>query len=511
LQALLDGPAPDLPALVEFIDATGGAASFRQALFREVAYEGLPFRRRRALHLAAGLLLEADDADAVERLSLHFHAAHEWEKSWEYSRRAADRAYTTVAKSAAAVYYERALDAGRRLRRPGDELAQVAADLGRALYNAGKPDAARRAYAAGKRLAKPAGPARASLFVREGVMHQEAGDLVLAARRFQQGLSALDIDRLAPTDSEGMECGVQLLCGLSNTELRRGKRTQAKIHAEAATDVAGRSGSLPAVATAHNLCMIIAYTEGEMLVARDHAERSVAARREDGRFPGSTAIQLMNLGLMEHTLGNFRNASAFAAEAVEILERIGNDENAATARTNLSLVLIDQGRWSEAEVLLDKADAVLRVTGYAAGAVANLLHTRIRMRTGSKSGPLLSDDELARARALSPTEAAVHGVELALVTQGVTQARQAFEQASLGNEPGELRRALGGAIALMDLDREETGRLLREAIASGDKFSAVLIRTLLGGELADDPDAQELGIVDVPVWAKPAYAATRTM
>ena len=72
----------------------GGGFRFRNALIREAAYEGLPYRRRRQLHswLAEAIELRAGDRadDEAAMLSVHFREAQQWEKAWRYARRAAE-------------------------------------------------------------------------------------------------------------------------------------------------------------------------------------------------------------------------------------------------------------------------------------------------------------------------------------------------------------------------------------------------------------------------------------
>ena len=127
--------AQDLERLAHFLtpDATG-TVRFRHILLRDVAYEGLPFRARKALHHRAALILEqsSGDAEAVaELLSIHFHRAGRFGESWRYSRVAGERARTQRSTDRGCrVLHQRARSrpppgrtrdrvAGRRLREPG--------------------------------------------------------------------------------------------------------------------------------------------------------------------------------------------------------------------------------------------------------------------------------------------------------------------------------------------------------------------------------------------------------
>ena len=94
-----------------------GTFRFRAALLRDAAYEGLPYRRRRELHAAAGdAIARASDAEAGDRaaiLSMHFFHAHRYEEAWSYARVAADRARGKYALVDAGALYRRAIDAAR--------------------------------------------------------------------------------------------------------------------------------------------------------------------------------------------------------------------------------------------------------------------------------------------------------------------------------------------------------------------------------------------------------------
>ena len=77
--------------LGEFIvPADNDELAFRHDLVRATAYEGLSFRRRRDIHARSASPLErrlgtrADEEAAL--LSLHFHEAHQFERSWKLRR-----------------------------------------------------------------------------------------------------------------------------------------------------------------------------------------------------------------------------------------------------------------------------------------------------------------------------------------------------------------------------------------------------------------------------------------
>ena len=104
--------APDVAAtrrwrgLLDFVQPDGhGMLRFRQALYREVAYQGLAYSRRRQVHLLMGEELErraGDEPDAVAGLlAVHFDEARDQDRAWRYSAFAGDSARSSYANAEA--------------------------------------------------------------------------------------------------------------------------------------------------------------------------------------------------------------------------------------------------------------------------------------------------------------------------------------------------------------------------------------------------------------------------
>ncbi|MHB8510524.1 MAG: adenylate/guanylate cyclase domain-containing protein, partial [Candidatus Dormibacteria bacterium] len=166
--------------LSEFVEVDPAADfRFRHALFREVAYEGLGFRRRREMHHTVGNVIEADHgkgADAVaELLSLHFGRAEDHEKSWRYSLTAGDRASAKYANLEAAQFYAQALAAARASgAAPAGEVIATYEKLGDVSELAATYDQAADAY--GRALDQVAdGSTRARLTLKLGVVRERLG------------------------------------------------------------------------------------------------------------------------------------------------------------------------------------------------------------------------------------------------------------------------------------------------------------------------------------------------
>ena len=143
-------PADQLGRLSEFIERDDGQLRFRHSLYRDVAYEGLPFRLRRQLHERIGSVIEARSGDhpeeQAELLSLHYLRGEDFDKAWHYATLAGDEARSSYANVEAAEFYRRAQLAGRRLPKiPPSEFARVSEALADVLELAGLYDEADRA------------------------------------------------------------------------------------------------------------------------------------------------------------------------------------------------------------------------------------------------------------------------------------------------------------------------------------------------------------------------------
>ena len=121
----------DSKELIEQIDGT--RYRFRHAMYRDVAYEGLPFKKfRRCLHERTGRLMESeldDPTQIASLLSLHFAAAGRHSEAYRYATLAATDA-ARVCTRRAIEQYERALRGAllrrRRLGKPENSLAGAA-------------------------------------------------------------------------------------------------------------------------------------------------------------------------------------------------------------------------------------------------------------------------------------------------------------------------------------------------------------------------------------------------
>ena len=123
---------------------------FHHELTRQAAYSSLLLRERKTLHHTVGAAMERLYADAVEahaaELAYHFYAAEAWDKAFDYSVRAGNRAQAQYAPRAAAEHFTRAIDAARQ--RGAEPPLELYRSRGQAHETLGEFDAARNDFQA---------------------------------------------------------------------------------------------------------------------------------------------------------------------------------------------------------------------------------------------------------------------------------------------------------------------------------------------------------------------------
>ena len=184
-----------LAGLEGLIVATDGQLRFRHPLLREVAYAGLPYRRRRELHAQAAEMLETTTSAASDRpeiLALHYFVAGRYDKAMEYGWRAGERAMARYAPAGAAEAYGRAAQAARLSSgvSPSERSFYLEA-LGDAQFLAGRSSEAAAAYLEALRGVRGQPLREAHLALKQTRVEQRRGHYTNALRRASLGLRAV--------------------------------------------------------------------------------------------------------------------------------------------------------------------------------------------------------------------------------------------------------------------------------------------------------------------------------
>jgi len=389
-----------LERLHGFFEAEGGGyLRFRNAIVREAAYDGLPFKTRRRLHVVAGLRYEEelDEGDEVAGiLSRHFFLGGDHARAWRYSRTAADRARDMYAYGEAAQLYRRALSAAAGAEIDSSELADVWEAFGLAKERVGEPRQAMAAFTAARGLVRGDPIREAELLYRHSVVDGRSGRIVPAIRWARRGLRTLE----GNLDQRAVACRAKLYSMLAGIRVRQGHDHEAIELARRAIRAAEIAREQDALA---NGCLVIAWALSSMGASDDetYSQRALGIYEGLGNLLGQS-MALNNIGMGAYWQERWGDAVATWTRAAETSERAGDAVGAAFADCNIAEVLSDQGRFEEAEARFRRALQVWRGTGDEQGvAYASAQLGRTYIRAGRlDEGLALLRDALKRYRAL---------------------------------------------------------------------------------------------------------------
>ncbi|HWC86078.1 MAG TPA: adenylate/guanylate cyclase domain-containing protein [Solirubrobacteraceae bacterium] len=363
-----------------------GHVRFKRPALSEAAYDGLPFRLRRELHLAVGRALEKDldlgrDVEAEPAvLSLHFWYARDHDRAWKYALMGAERAAARFAHADAARLYRRAIDAGRARGAEPSELARAWEALGEALRLTGEPKAALEAMTVARRLRKGDALAEARLLYHQADITERHGRLTAAVRSLNRGLRVLE----GLESTEAKVWRARLIADLGGIRMRQGRVTEAIERSRQAMAEAESVGELRALARACYLldwALVEAGEPGEATYSQRALE--IYSRLGD---PEREARVVINLGAFAYEEGRWEDAVELYRRGSELSLRAGNLDVAATGDANIGEILSDQGLLEEAGDYLKRARRVYSSIGQLQGvAFVTLCLGRLAMREGRHS------------------------------------------------------------------------------------------------------------------------------
>jgi predicted ATPase len=339
-----------------------GQLRFRNTLIRDAAYEGLPYRRRRALHERVGMTIEARAGTSLDEeigvLALHYFEAQRWDKAWTFCRQAGDRAMAIYANLEATRFYEKALVAGRRQRGvSSDELAALHELSSDALYRLGEFSGADAALHAARRAVR-ADPIRSSaLASKQAMVSSRTGRYRQALVRVRRALVSLEGVR----GREAAAHRARLMVTYAGVRYLQAQRNDSIQWSRRAAREARRGGAKDALAQSYKFLDLSLTENGEIEKARYGAQAlAIFEELDDLR---NQALMLNNLGGIAYWRSRWDESLELYERSLALFERIGDRTTASLAKFNISEIQQDQGRYDEAETLLRDAMRVWRASG----------------------------------------------------------------------------------------------------------------------------------------------------
>lgn len=429
--------------LSEFLHLGGtGQVRFVQPLVRDVAYEGLPFRRRRQLHNTVGETIEKRARHRAERqaavLSLHFFNGERYAKAWNYARIGAERAAERYANREAITLYERALEAGEQEQSIStDEKAQVAERLGDAAELAA--DYAKSRWAYGRAETLDDGSRRAVLARKKALLHEKAGEYEAAIDLLETALE--DVVTSEDVRAEAM-------VAMAGVRYRQGDFASSAEWCQKALDVVAEIDEATAAHARYLLSLNQTHLGNPGRV--ENAHRALEIYENLGNWVGAGKV-LNNLGIDAYYDGRWSEAIDLYSRSHQASERAGDLLMQGTQDNNLAEIYSDQGLVDHAEELFRRAESIWRPVHFEAGValvLSNLGRLEVRRGRLGDGIPLL-EQALSRFSEMG-------------ADAYVAETRMRLVEAELQRDP---QRALDMLDSLIDdLGEEGTGRTLRAGL-----------------------------------------------
>lgn len=317
----------------------GAAVEFRHEVYRTVAYEMLPFERRRELHgLVADLLVETAVDD--EQLAFHLQRAGRTAAALPVAVRAGRRAKAIGALAEAADLLEQAAAMAAEVDKA--RLVELLLDEAETRRWLGDLTGAERCLSRAARAANdPLHVARASHMTADIALQR--GRLRAARSAAERGLAAI-----SALGGEAVELRCRLTLDLAARLDQMRRHGDSITMAESALELARRHGDELLEGLAH-VHLEMAYSAMLDPRAVEHGDRAVAIFEALGhdRFLESA---LVNSGLTAMYLGRWDEAEARYRRAIECAERSGQRLATAWSSVNLGFLMYRRGRLGEAEL-----------------------------------------------------------------------------------------------------------------------------------------------------------------
>lgn len=503
LRAVTGEPVPDtdLDVLETFVRREGPSDYvFEHALYREVAYAGLPYRDRRELHDRAARVIETRHLgrtdDVAEILALHYHRADRHDRSWHYNRVAAERARSRYALADAVRFLRWALSSSTRAT-DTDPAAVTRAweELGDLLERLGNYSAAADAYRRARRRADP--EHLPELWYRSGIVREREGRYNQAMRWYGRARRELAVD---PERDPTLWLRVRLR--LVEVRIRQGRDAEAQKAIARLLPEVEAHGDTELTARAH---FVAGWALRRGPDAEGHRRRALSLYQDLGDLGGQGLVHT-ELGVGAYYQGAWATAIEHYTQAATLHDRVGDTISAAVSRSNVGEIRSDQGRSAEAEEALQRAASVFDAAGYAiASGFARINLGRLAARQGRYDrAEALLDEALATYRRISAqdyeVETRLRMAELAVFRGEPARALELLADAerhvASGSPTASFRLRLRG-VALRQRGDHEPGitdlRHAREvAEESNDIYERALADVALAGAL-DDSGRRERG------------------
>jgi predicted ATPase/class 3 adenylate cyclase len=341
---------------------------FKHTLLRNVTYETVPPKLRRAYHAQVAHWLEDHAGDRIgEYLSLiagHYELADEQENAADYWRRAGSEQLKVSSYREAVDTLQHALDL-----LPEDAQARraiVLIEAGRAYNKLSDYPTARQCLEQGLALAREAGDRTAEVDAYNELF--SVADNQSAADELQMlAESALTLAR-ASGYRKGLGAGLNNLANLAS---KQGHVAAAQRYYQEAMAIAAEVSNRRGEASCLHSLAVLAGDLGNSEESRQLLEASLAIRKEIGDEYGR-AVCLMNLGVLVYNLGNYDQARQHFEASLAIHRDMGDKQGMAYCLNNMSVLAIGLEMYDAARQYCEESLAIQQAIGSPYGVALSL-------------------------------------------------------------------------------------------------------------------------------------------
>jgi tetratricopeptide (TPR) repeat protein len=441
---------------------------FKHNITRDVAYESLLERQRRALHQAVAEAIEQVLPDAVEQLAYHYGRARVREKTLFYLDIAAQKAQREYANETALSYYHQALalEDHWQWRKGQVEVLHI---LGRreeeraALEKlATLPDAASFEvdYLWGQYYQAIADYAQAQAAVEQGlqVARSQAetlaemrclsqlgliagsqGDYELAKSRYRQALALLQ-DHTDYSDGEAQVL-THALNGLGSTLREQGEFSQVQTIYQQALALSRQIGNRSGEAEALNSLGVVAFYQRDFTVALSSFRQALEIRQAIGDRTGE-GKSVYSLAMTVSEMGDYGQAMDYLSMALNIAQETRNRRDEIHVLNVLGILYQELGDLTSARTYLEQGLAIAEEINDVSGQaylLANLGLVASEARELSEAEQVLTRG-LALAQAQDDTRLVAN--YLNYLSEVSLEARQLDQARDYARESLALRQSL---------------------------------------------------------------------
>jgi|GEM_PF-377962 len=332
---------------------------FKHVTIRDVAYNTLLLRRRRALHAATAraiIRLYSPD-EYVDVIAYHFSQTREHADAWVWLERSGDHAAGIFANALAIDQYREARRRQDLARASSDDRARVDEKLGHILRVALQFEEALTALESAAELYRSVGDI-------EGVRRVTAETGRLFRAQGKPGLGIVRIEELLNEEADGPPTSglAELYVALARLYYNAGRYQEQLRAAGRGSEMAAVLGNRRVLAEAEMSRSVGLYHLRRTEDALQAMDAAIPVAEEAGDFE-SLSNMLANTAMISRDAGEFERSRAYRERSANIAERIGDIGWYAAALSNLGELLFCLGEWEEAQLQLERAMEIVRPLG----------------------------------------------------------------------------------------------------------------------------------------------------